>query len=123
MRRRLFKSKIHGAVLTGANLDYEGSISIDRALMDAADLRPWEQVHVLNASNGARLETYVIEAPRDSGEVALNGPAARLGMPGDGVVILSYAEYEEDEVSGHEPVVVHVDERNRPTGPRLRFER
>lgn len=122
MRRTLFKSKIHDAVLTGTDLEYEGSIRIDRALMDAADLRPWEKVHVLNASNGARLETYVIEAPAGSGEVALNGPAARLGHRGDRVVILSYGSYEEAEVASHAPTVVRVDARNRPVAPRLRSE-
>ena len=122
MRRTLFKSKIHRATLTGADLEYEGSISLDRALMEAADLLPFEKVQVLNCSNGARLETYVIEAPRGSGEVRLNGPAARLGYAGDRVVIISYAEYEESELEGHTPIVVRVDEKNRPVGPRLRTE-
>lgn len=122
MRRTLFKSKIHHAVLTGTELEYEGSIGLDADLMEAADLRPYEKVQVLNASNGVRLETYVIEAPRGSGEVCLNGPAARLGYPGDRVVIISYAEYDEDEVAGHRPVIVHVGEGNRPAGPRLRTE-
>lgn len=122
MRRTLFKSKIHGAVLTGTDLEYEGSIKIDRRLMDAADLRPYEKVHVLNAANGERLETYVIEAPAGSGEVALNGPAARLGYPGDRVVILSYGQYEEAEVAEHEPIVVRVDARNHPLRPPLRSE-
>ena len=113
MRRTLFKSKIHRACLTGAHLDYEGSIGVDRDLMDAADLVSYERVQVLNLSNGARLETYVIEAPRGSGEVQLNGPAARLGHAGDQVIIVSYAEYEEAELAGHVPPVVHVDEHNR----------
>jgi aspartate 1-decarboxylase len=113
MRRTLFKSKIHRACLTGAHLDYEGSIGVDRDLMDAADLVSYERVQVLNLSNGARLETYVIEAPRGSGEVQLNGPAARLGHAGDQVIIVSYAEYEEAELAGHVPTVVHVDEHNR----------
>lgn len=113
MRRTLFKSKIHRAVLTGANLDYEGSIAVDRDLMDAADLLPYEKVQVLNLSNGSRLETYVIEAQRGSGEVQLNGPAARLGHTGDQVIVVSYAEYAEEEAAGHAPTVVRVDERNR----------
>ena len=113
MRRTLFKSKIHRAVLTGAHLDYEGSVGVDRDLMDAAELVPFEKVQVLNLANGARLETYVIEAPRGSGEVQLNGPAARLGQAGDQVIIVSYAEYEEAELAGHAPTVVHVDEHNR----------
>lgn len=122
VRRTVLKSKIHGAVLTGADLRYDGSISIDRRLLEAADLRPYEKVHVLNESNGARLETYVIEAEEGSGEVCLNGPAARLGVAGDRVVILSYAELEEAELEGHAPVVLRVDARNRPAGPRLRSE-
>ncbi len=113
MRRTLFKSKIHRAVLTGAHLEYEGSIGVDRDLMDAADLLPYEKVQVLNLSNGSRLETYVIEAPRGSGEIQLNGPAARLGQAGDQVIIVSYAEYSEEEVASHVPTVVRVDERNR----------
>jgi aspartate 1-decarboxylase len=121
MRRTLFKSKIHNATLTGADLEYQGSIQIDRDLMVAADLAPYEMVHVLNASNGERLVTYVIEGKPGSGELCLNGPAARLGYPGDRVVIISYGEYEEAEVAGHEPVVVHVDGRNRPL-PRLKSE-
>lgn len=113
MRRTLFKSKIHRATLTGAHLDYEGSISVDRDLIEAAELVPYEKVQVLNLANGNRLETYVIEAPRGSGEIQLNGPAARLGHAGDQVIIVSYAEYEEKEVAGHTPTVVHVDANNR----------
>jgi aspartate 1-decarboxylase len=81
--------------------------------MDAAELVPYEKVQVLNLSNGVRLETYVIEGPRGSGEIQLNGPAARLGHAGDQVIIVSYAGYEEEEVAGHAPTVVHVDARNR----------
>ncbi len=113
MRRTLFKSKIHRATLTGAHLDYEGSISVDRDLMDAAELVPYEKVQVLNLSNGVRLETYVIEGTRGSGEIQLNGPAARLGHAGDQIIIVSYAEYGEEEVAGHAPTVVHVDRHNR----------
>lgn len=122
MRRTLFKSKLHGATLTGTDLHYEGSISVDRELMEAADLVESERVQVLNVATGDRLETYVIEAPGGSGEVRLNGPAARLGQPGDRVIVVSYAEYEEDEVADHRPVVVRVDEENRPVGGRLRSE-
>ena len=122
MRRILCKSKIHNALLTGANLEYEGSVTIDRDLMDAADLIPYEKVQVLNGSNGTRLETYVIEGERGSGEICLNGPAARLGQRGDVVVIIAYGEYEEAELAGHEPRVVKVDERNRPLQPRLEAE-
>ena len=120
MRRTLFKSKIHNATLTGANLEYEGSILVDRDLMDAADLRPYEMVHVLNAANGERLVTYVIEGKSGTGEICLNGPAARLGHPGDKVVIISYAEFEEAEVERHSPRVVLVDHDNRPLRPALR---
>lgn len=122
MRRTLFKSKIHGAVLTGTDLHYDGSISLDRDLMEEADLVPSERVQVLNVATGARLETYVIEAPRGSGEVRLNGPAARMGEAGDRVIVVSYAEYEEAEARDHRPVVVRVDEENRPVGGRLRPE-
>lgn len=122
MRRTLFKSKIHGATLTGADLDYEGSISLDADLMEAADLLPSEKVQVLNFATGARLETYVIEAPAGSGEVRLNGPAARMGRAGDRVVVVSYAEYEEEEAENHRPVIVQVDASNRPrTFPRDRL--
>lgn len=120
MRRTLFKSKIHGAVLTGTDLHYDGSISLDGELMEEADLVPSERVQVLNVATGARLETYVIEAPAGSGEMRLNGPAARLGEPGDRVVVVSYAEYEEAEAREHRPVVVRVDGENRPVGGRLR---
>lgn len=122
MRRTLFKSKIHRATLTGTDLEYEGSISLDRDLMEAADLLPSERVQVLNLSTGERLETYVIPAPAGSGEVRLNGPAARTGVTGDRVIVVSYGEFEEDEARGHEPIVVRVDENNRPVGGRLRSE-
>ena len=113
MRRTLCKSKIHRAVLTGADLNYEGSISIDRDLLDAADIVLFEKVQVVNINNGARLETYAIEAPQGSGEIQLNGAAARLGAPGDRVIIISYAEYEEAELANFAPKLVFVDDRNR----------
>jgi aspartate 1-decarboxylase len=91
----MLKSKIHRATLTECNLEYEGSVSIDTNLLQAADILPGELVHVLNVNNGSRLETYAIEAPAGSGTVMLNGPAARLGYKGDVLVIISYAEYEE----------------------------
>lgn len=122
MRRTLFKSKIHGATITGADLEYEGSISIDAELMERADLLPAERVQVLNLSTGDRLETYVMEAPAGSGEVRLNGPAARRGRPGDRVLVVSYAEFEEEEAREHRPIVVRVDASNRPVGGRLRAE-
>lgn len=122
MRRTLFKSKIHGATLTGTDLHYEGSIALDRDLMEAADLLPAERVQVLNLSTGSRLETYVIEAPAGSGDVRLNGPAAREGQPGDRVIVVSYADYDEVEARDHRPTVVRVDEDNRPRGGRLHSE-
>ena len=113
MRRTLCKSKIHRAVLTGADLHYEGSITLDRDLMDAADMLEFERVQVVNINNGSRLETYVIAGPRASGAIQLNGAAARLGAVGDHVIIISYADYEEAELEGFAPKIVFVDDRNR----------
>ena len=113
MQRFMLRSKIHRATLTGTELDYEGSIAIDRDLIAAAELLPGEQVHVLNLSNGQRLITYVIEAPGGSGTVLLNGPAARLGVRGDQVVILAYGAVTEEEARRLKPTVVHVDAKNR----------
>ncbi len=115
MQRFMLKSKIHRATLTGADLDYEGSIAIDRLLLEAADMLPGEQVHVLNVSNGARLITYIIEAPAGSGTMLLNGPAARLGTKGDKVVVLTYGVFDEQEVRSLQPKVIHVDDANRMT--------
>lgn len=113
MQRIVLKSKIHRARLTEVNLDYEGSITIDRQLMEAADLLPGEQVHVLNINNGERLITYVIEGPAGSGIVALNGAAARLGAKGDPVIILSYWVVDNAAARGISPRIVRVDDRNR----------
>ena len=113
MRRTMCKSKIHRAILTGADLNYVGSLTVDRDLMDAADMRPYEQVHVVNVNNGNRLVTYIIEGARGSGTMQLNGAAARLGAPGDVVIVITYAEYDEKELTGFEPCVVFVDARNR----------
>ena len=114
MRRTMCKSKIHRATLTGADLHYVGSLTVDRDLMDAADMRPYEQVHVVNVNNGNRLVTYIIEGERGSGTVQLNGAAARLGAPGDIVIVITYAEYDEKELDvDFEPKVVFVDDRNR----------
>ena len=118
MKRYMLKSKLHRVRLTGTELDYEGSITIDRALLEAADMQPGEQVHVLNLSNGSRIVTYVIEAPAGSGTVLLNGPAARTGQVGDQVIVLSYCELEDAEARGHSPSVVLVDEDNKPRGKR-----
>jgi aspartate 1-decarboxylase len=116
MRRIMMKSKLHRATITEANLEYVGSITIDRDLMDAADLLPNEKVQVVDNDNGARLETYVIEGPRGSGVICLNGAAARLVHPGDTVIIISYAELEDAEARRWEPTVVFVDEDNRISG-------
>ena len=114
MKRFMLKSKIHRARLTGTELEYEGSITIDVALLEAADMLPGEQVHVLNLSNGSRIVTYVIEAPAHSGTVLLNGPAARTGHAGDHVTVLAYCEASEEEARSLQPRMVCVDDRNRP---------
>jgi aspartate 1-decarboxylase len=108
----MMKSKIHRATVTDADLHYVGSITVDRDLMDAADLLEYEQVAVVDIDNGARLETYVIEGERGSGSICLNGAAARLVSPGDRVIIISYAEYDDAELEAYEPTVVHVDRSN-----------
>lgn len=113
MRRRLLNAKIHRATVTDANLHYVGSITIDRDLMDAADLIEFEQVAVVDVTNGARLETYVIEGPRGSGVVCMNGAAAHLITKGDLVIIISYVDLEQSELDNHRPTIVHVDARNR----------
>ena len=114
MQRIMLKSKIHRAVLTGANLDYEGSIAIDPILLEAADILPNEQVQVLNVNNGTRITTYAIVAERGSGTVMLNGPAARSGMVGDIVVILTYVSVNAVELADHVPKIVKVDLQNQP---------
>lgn len=108
----MLKSKIHRATVTDANVDYAGSITVDAALLSLADVAEHEQVHVLDVDNGARLVTYAI--PGGPGDMCLNGAAALLVRPGDRIIVLSYADYDEAELDGHRPVVVHVDERNRP---------
>ena len=113
MRLTAFKSKIHRATVTEANLNYEGSVTIDADLMEAADILPHEQVQVLNVNNGERFDTYAIRGPRGSGVICLNGPAARLSHVGDLVIILTYATMEREELARHTPRVVMVDERNR----------
>ena len=119
MRRRMMKSKIHRARVTGADLNYVGSISLDPELMALADILEWEKVHVLDIDNGARFETYAI--PGRPGEVTLNGAAARLVHTGDRVIVITYADYEAAELEGFWPRIVHVDDKNRavpdPTDP------
>lgn len=113
MRRTMMKSKIHRATVVGADLNYIGSVTLDTELMRLADIYDHEQVVVLDIDNGARFETYAI--PGGPGEVILNGAAARLVHPGDRVIIITYAQYEEAELEAYAPKVVHVDSRNRPT--------
>ncbi|MFN8034533.1 MAG: aspartate 1-decarboxylase [Acidimicrobiia bacterium] len=113
MRRTMMKSKIHRATVVGADLNYIGSITLDPKLMALADIYEHEQVHVLDVDNGARFETYAITG--GPGDVILNGAAARLVHPGDRVIIITYAQYEEAELEHYEPKVVHVDSRNRAT--------
>ena len=109
----MLKSKIHRATVTDADLNYVGSITVDTDLLDAADIRPYEQVAVVNINNGARFETYTIEGARGTGTMCLNGAAARLAQPGDLIIVLSYATFPEAELDGYEPTVVHVDAENR----------
>ena len=123
MQRIMMKSKIHRATVTEANLDYVGSITIDRNLMDAAGLLEFEQVHVVDVNNGARLETYVIEGPRSSGVICMNGAAARLVHEGDTIIIISYAMFDTTELDHYAPIVVQVNADNEisveKTSPRL----
>ena len=120
MQRTMCKSKIHRATVTGADLNYVGSITIDPLLMEAADLLEFEQVHVLNINNGARFETYVITGERGRGEICLNGAAARMVHPGDKVIVLSYGHYDEADMESYRPAFVFVDESNRISQAPLR---
>ena len=108
MRRTMLKSKIHRATLTGSDLNYVGSITVDAELLEAADIREHEQVHVVDVDNGARFETYTIAGAPGSGEIKINGAAARLVHTGDTVIVISYASYDERELDRYEPKVVHV---------------
>jgi aspartate 1-decarboxylase len=107
------KSKIRGATITDTKLHYDGSIGIDREIIDAADILPWEKVQVVNLNNGARLETYVIEEKAGSGSICLKGPAARLGQVGDEVIILAYVSVDEEEARQLQPTVVSLNPHNR----------
>ena len=113
MRRSLFKSKIHRATVTDADLDYEGSVTIDQDLMRAADILPYEHVHIWNVTNGSRLSTYALAGEAGSGVICINGAAARHAQPGDKVIIATFAEMEEAEARIWKPVVVRVDGQNR----------
>jgi aspartate 1-decarboxylase len=112
MRRTMLKSKIHRATITGSDLHYVGSITIDQELLDAADIREHEQVHVVDVDNGARFETYTISGERGSGEICVNGAAARLVHKGDTIIVISYAEYSDEELESYVPRVVHLNKNN-----------
>ncbi len=115
MLRTMCKSKIRGATITATTLYYEGSIGIDREIMDAADILPWERVQVVNLNNGARLLTYVIEEKAGSGTICLKGPAARLGQVGDEVIIISYVAMTDEEAHELKPTMVSLNPQNRLT--------
>jgi aspartate 1-decarboxylase len=123
MRLNMFKSKIHRATVTHADLAYEGSVTIDRDLMDAANILPHEAIHIWNVTRGTRLVTYALEGPRGSGAVCVNGAAAHLNRPGDLVILATFADMTAEEARAHVPSVVRVDEKNRilldKTGPEL----
>jgi len=108
----MLKGKIHRATVTESNPDYEGSVAIDSALMEASGIYPFEQVHIYNITNGKRLVTYAIEAPRGSGAISVNGAAARLARRGDLVIIAAYGGLDESEAASHRPALVYVDEAN-----------
>ena len=110
---KVLKSKIHRATVTEADLDYIGSISVDKNLLNAANLQEYEKVHVLDITNGARLETYVISSPAGSGEICINGAAAHLVNPKDKVIILSYCGMNAGDAKNYTPAIVHVDENNK----------
>lgn len=115
MQRTMCKGKIHRATVTQANLNYIGSITIDQDLLDAADIYPYEKVQVVNVNNGSRLETYTIAGARGSGVICLNGAAARLNAEGDLVIIMSYGQFNDQEIRSLEPHIVFVDADNRIT--------
>jgi aspartate 1-decarboxylase len=113
MKLSLFKSKIHRATVTHADLEYEGSVTLDRDLLDAAGILPYEAVHIWNVTRGSRLVTYALEGPRGSGAVCVNGAAAHLNRPGDVVILATFADMTPEEAREHRPKVVRVDAENR----------
>jgi len=117
MQRTMLKGKIHRARVTDADLTYEGSLTIDQNLMDAADILEYEQIKIYNVSNGARFDTYAIGGPRGSGAICLNGAAARRGARGDVIIIVTYATYEAEEIGRHQPKIVLVNEDNQAVYP------
>lgn len=114
MRRRMMKSKIHRMTVTDADKNYVGSITLDPDLLELADVKEWEQVAVVDIDNGHRFETYVILGEPGAGDCCLNGAAARLVSPGDKVIVITYADYDDSELGGYSPLIVHVDADNRP---------
>jgi len=114
MKRIMFKSKIHRATVTGADLNYEGSITVDSELLQLADILPYEKVDIYNVTNGERFSTYVIPGEPGKGEICLNGAAARKVQKGDTVIIVSYCELSDEEAKNHKPIVVLVDQENKP---------
>jgi len=114
MKLNIFKSKIHRATVTHADLDYEGSVTIDTDLLEAAQILPYEAVHIWNVTQGTRLVTYALEAPRGSGAICVNGAAAHLNRPGDVIILATFADMTPEEARAHRPVVVRVDRQNRP---------
>ena len=115
MRLNVFKSKIHRATVTHADLEYEGSVTVDSDLLDAAEILPYEAIHIWNVTRGSRLMTYALPGPRGSGAVCVNGAAAHLNKPGDLVILATFAEMTREEARKHRPVVVRVDAQNRQT--------
>jgi aspartate 1-decarboxylase len=115
MRLNVFKSKIHRATVTHADLEYEGSVTVDSDLLDAAEILPYEAVHIWNVTRGSRLMTYALPGPRGSGAICVNGAAAHLNKPGDMVILATFAEMTPEEARKHRPVVVRVDAQNRQT--------
>lgn len=113
MNRTMFRSKIHRAIVTMAELYYEGSITVDKDLLNAADILPYEKVQVVNLNTGSRLDTYALEGPAGSGMICLNGPAARLGAVGDEVIIITYTTLSNEEAKKHKPRIVLVDKNNK----------
>ncbi len=115
MQLNVFKSKIHRATVTHADLEYEGSVTVDSDLLDAAEILPYEAIHIWNVTRGSRLMTYALPGPRGSGAICVNGAAAHLNKPGDLVILATFAEMTREEARKHRPVVVRVDAQNRQT--------
>jgi aspartate 1-decarboxylase len=115
MRLSVFKSKIHRATVTHADLEYEGSVTVDSDLLDAAEILPYEAIHIWNVTRGSRLMTYALPGPRGSGAVCVNGAAAHLNQPGDKVILATFADMTRAEARRHRPIVVRVDDQNRQT--------